>query len=158
MEITARLGTTYRIGSWWVAATTAPMAHGADHPDVGLTHCGLVMPWIEVSNGSGNGLVPSGTKPSPEPMLNSHLWGSMTFTIHNFAVSAQATILCDKFENYTFKLVASLPSGQWVNSSPPSAAYMRQWIRSALVQIMACRLCGAKPLSEPMLEYCQSHP
>ena len=32
---------------------------------------------------------------------------------------------------------------QWVNSSPPSAAYMRQWIRSALVQIMACHLSGA---------------
>ena len=29
------------------------------------------------------------------------------------------------------------------NSSPPSAAYM-QWIGSALVQIMACRLFGAK--------------
>ena len=28
---------------------------------------------------------------------------------------------------------------QWVNSSPPSAAYMCQWIGSALVQIMACR-------------------
>ena len=41
-----------------------------------------------------------------------------------------------------------------INSSPPSAAYMRQWIGSALVQIMACRLNGAKPLSEPMLEYC----
>ena len=27
-----------------------------------------------------------------------------------------------------------------MNSSPPSAAYMRQWIGSALVQIMACRL------------------
>ena len=26
---------------------------------------------------------------------------------------------------------------------------MRQWIRSALVRIMACRLFGAKPLSEP---------
>ena len=25
-----------------------------------------------------------------------------------------------------------------LNSSPPSAAYMRQWIRSALVQIIAC--------------------
>ena len=37
------------------------------------------------------------------------------------------------------------------NSSPSSAAYMRQWIRSALVQIMACRLFGAKPLSEPIL-------
>ena len=31
------------------------------------------------------------------------------------------------------------------------------WHRS-LVQIMACRLTGAKPLSEPMLEYCQSDP
>ena len=41
-----------------------------------------------------------------------------------------------------------------VNSSPPSVAYMRQWIRSALVQIMASRLVGAKPLSEPMMEYC----
>ena len=40
---------------------------------------------------------------------------------------------------------------QGVNSFPPSAAYMRQWIRSALVQIMACRLFGAKPLHEPML-------
>ena len=32
-----------------------------------------------------------------------------------------------------------------VNSSPPSAAYMRQWTGSALVQIMACRLFSAKP-------------
>ena len=37
-----------------------------------------------------------------------------------------------------------------VNSSPPSTAYMRQWIGSALLQIMALRLFGAKPLSEPM--------
>ena len=42
-----------------------------------------------------------------------------------------------------------------VHSYPPSAAYMRQWIGSALVQIMACRLFGAKPLSKPMLGYCQ---
>ena len=34
-----------------------------------------------------------------------------------------------------------------------SATYMRQWIGSALVQIMACRLFGAKPLSKPMLGY-----
>ena len=38
---------------------------------------------------------------------------------------------------------------------PPSAAYMRQWIGSALVQVMACRLFGAKPLPEPMLAYSQ---
>ena len=41
------------------------------------------------------------------------------------------------------------------DSYPPSTAYMRQWIGSALVQIMTCRLFGAKPLSKPMLDYCQ---
>ena len=44
---------------------------------------------------------------------------------------------------------------QCMNASPPSAAYMRRWTGSALVQIMACRLDGAKPLSEPMLTYYQ---
>ena len=44
------------------------------------------------------------------------------------------------------------------NSSPPSAAYMPQWVGSALVQIMACRLFDAKPLSKPMLGYCQLDP
>ena len=41
------------------------------------------------------------------------------------------------------------------NSAPPSAAYICQWIESALVHIMACYAFGAKPLSEPMLDYCQ---
>ena len=44
------------------------------------------------------------------------------------------------------------------NSSPPSAAYMHQWIGSALVQIMACRLFGAKPLSKPMPGYYELDP
>ena len=35
---------------------------------------------------------------------------------------------------------------------------MCQWIGSALVQIMACHLFGAKPLSKPMLGYCQLNP
>ena len=42
-----------------------------------------------------------------------------------------------------------------INPSPLSAAYMRHWIGSGLVQRMACRLCGAKPLTEPMLSYCK---
>ena len=41
------------------------------------------------------------------------------------------------------------------NSFPPSAAYMCQWTRSALVQVTACRLFDTKPLPEPMLAYCQ---
>ena len=45
-----------------------------------------------------------------------------------------------------------------MDSSSPSAAYMHHWTGSALVQIMACRLIGAKPLSEPMLEYCYLDP
>ena len=39
----------------------------------------------------------------------------------------------------------------FINSSPPSAAYMHQWISAALVQTMACRLFCAKPLPEPGL-------
>ena len=35
-------------------------------------------------------------------------------------------------------------------SSPRSAAYMRRWAGSALVQIMACPMIGTKPLSEPI--------
>ena len=37
----------------------------------------------------------------------------------------------------------------------PSAAYMHQWTGSALVQVMAWRLFGAKPLPVPMQPYCQ---
>ena len=47
---------------------------------------------------------------------------------------------------------------KWINSSPPNVAYMCQWIDSASVQIMACRLFGAKPLSEPMLIFCKLDP
>ena len=45
--------------------------------------------------------------------------------------------------------------GAIINSSPPSATYMCQWTGSALFQVMACRLFGAKPLPEPVLAYCQ---
>ena len=43
----------------------------------------------------------------------------------------------------TSPLVPYFPTVQKVDSSPPSAPYMRQWIGSALVQIMACRLFDA---------------
>ena len=33
--------------------------------------------------------------------------------------------------------------------------YLGQWTGSALLQIMACRLFGAKPLPEAMLAYCK---
>ena len=45
-----------------------------------------------------------------------------------------------------------------INSSPSSDAYMRQWVGPAFVQIVACRLFYVKPLSKPMLGYCQLGP
>ena len=50
------------------------------------------------------------------------------------------------------QIVWSVKSG-CINSSPPSAAYVHHWIGSALLQLMACRLFGAKPLPEPILAY-----
>ena len=48
---------------------------------------------------------------------------------------------------------------QWrFNSPPPSVAYMGRWTGSVFVQVMACRLFGAKPLPEPVLTYCQLYP
>ena len=44
-----------------------------------------------------------------------------------------------------------------INSSLSSAVKMRQSIGSALVQIMACHLFRAKPLSKPMQCHCQLH-
>ena len=41
------------------------------------------------------------------------------------------------------------------NYSPPSAAYKCQCMESSLVQVMAWRLFGAKPLPEPVLVYYQ---
>ena len=42
--------------------------------------------------------------------------------------------------------------------TPPSAAYMRQWIGLALVQITAWRQIGDTPLSEPVPGNCQLDP
>ena len=54
-----------------------------------------------------------------------------------------------------YKMTTVLSKPQYVNLSPPSAAYVRQWTGSALVQVMIYRLFDAKPLPEPILSYCQ---
>ena len=54
-----------------------------------LTHCGLVTPYDDkdwVNNGSGNGLLPDGTKPLPEPMLT-YQHGLLTFIYEQFRKS-----------------------------------------------------------------------
>ena len=57
----------------------------------------------------------------------------------------------------TYITLCGVIRSRWlfINSSHPSAAYMRQRTGSPLVKIKACRQFGAKPLPEPMLAYCQ---
>ena len=45
-----------------------------------------------------------------------------------------------------------------LNSPRPNNAYVRQQTRPSLFKIMACRLFGTNPLSEPILSYCQLDP
>ena len=58
-------------------------------------------------------------------------------------------------------LLHGMPYGN-VNSWGLGDTYMRQWVKSSLVQVMACRLFDDQPLPEPMpkpmLTYCQLYP
>ena len=57
---------------------------------------------IWVSIGSGNGLLPDGAKPLPEPMLIFVTEVQLHLPNTNFTDSAQATNLYDEFESSTF--------------------------------------------------------
>ena len=86
-------------------------------------------------------------------------WGIHKFSwnliqIYNESHSCQD----DAFEKVFYKMSTILFNLQYMNSSPASATYMCQWNGSVLAKIMACCPDGAKPLSEPMLTYCQFKP
>ena len=77
---------------------------------------------------------------------------------------AAKVLLSAWFLKFRFRVYFSIACGYiyiyiyircwFIHSSPHSAAYMRQFIGSALVQIMGCHLFGTESLSEPMLSYC----
>ena len=46
--------------------------------------------WVNI--GSGNGLLPDGTKPLPEPMFTYRQWGPKTFTWKKFYEMSQSSI------------------------------------------------------------------
>ena len=58
-------------------AKLQPVCPGGDE----LTHCGHMARKIWVNIGSGNALLPDGTKPLPEPMLTDHQWSPVTFIL-----------------------------------------------------------------------------
>ena len=57
---------------------------------------------IWVNTGSGNGSLPDGTKPLPEPMLTYHQRGSVGMAWEQYLASVPVTIQCDESENYIF--------------------------------------------------------
>ena len=71
-----------------------------------------------VNTGYSHGLLPDGAKPLPAPetsyfaLVNKVLWHSAE---SNF-ISAQTTILGYEFENIAFRIIATSPRGQWINS------------------------------------------
>ena len=93
------------------------------HPTVkilanALTHCGLVRPYgdIElVNNGSGNGLLPDGTKPLPKPMLTCQ-WNTITTTWlkGKFIRDTPAITYWYLFENYFSKIPLKFLRGQCI--------------------------------------------
>ena len=60
--------------------------------------------WVNI--GSGNGLLPDGTKPLPESVLTYHQRCSVAVTWES---NDPATIVNDKFENYFLNLLPHLP-------------------------------------------------
>ena len=83
-----------------------------------------------------------------------HIWNTM----HNYSLKVKPWNKLKTIPMSNIIIITSqmtFKRNNSFNSSTPSAAYMRQWIVSALVQIIACRLFGATPLSEPILGYDQ---
>ena len=91
-------------------------------------------------------------------------WGLMQFISLATRLFVQYLLHANNKENIKAFITCpapqtnGFPSQRAINSLRPSDAYVRQTNMPTLLQIMACRLLGAKPLSEPMLPYCQLNP
>ena len=70
--------------------------------------------WVNI--GSGNGLLPDGTKPLPEPMLTDHLWSPVTFILGQFHKRCFNHQSLKSIWNYKSKISFKFPWGQWVKS------------------------------------------
>ena len=89
-----------------------------------------------------------------------------TSSCHGMAPNRRQAITCTNVDKDLRHHIVSLGHNELIIQSikvhlngfkiiSPSAAYMRQYTGSALVQVMACRLFGIKPLPESMVAYCQ---
>ena len=115
-----------------------------------LTHCGRVT-HICVGKlttiGSDNGL-------SPE-RRQAITWTNVGILLNKLQWNVNRYIFIQEnpFENVVWEMAVVLSRPQWVNSMSPSDAECQQ-SRQPLIQKMACRLFGARPLSWSVLTNC----
>ena len=93
--------------------------------------------WVNI--GSGNGLLPDGTKPLPEPMFISEVQRHSPG--RNFMRDVPTIInRWNDLESNLTKTLLKSPMDQWVNSLRPSDTIWRHRSGSTLSQVMACCL------------------
>ena len=131
--------------------------------------------WIKI--GSGNGLLPEGSKPLPKPVLTYHQRCALAFTWEQFykksSQTEHVTVMCS--EIILLKLLPHFPGtneltyGYWKQTGISKCISMEEndcilihyslkWMHkcfsgpSALVYLMACYWIHNKPLAKPMVE------
>ena len=143
--------------------------------------------WRHTNIGSGNDLLPNGTKPLPRPMFTNNRRGLVPFTWGQFHGKCSSYLSLVSGWNNWFDITVASPRGQWVNTLRPRQngrhfpddiskwIFLNEnaWISikiplkfipkipinniPALVQIMAWRRSGDKPWSEPMMDSLLTH-
>ena len=72
-----------------------------------LSDASVIATYVWVNIGSGNGLLPEGTKPLPKPMLTYHQLGSAAITWEQFHSECQSYYIL-------FEISATSHTGQWL--------------------------------------------
>ena len=90
---------------------------------------------------------------SANPPIMAYLGGLMGNNLWDRSAQIKTSTKNTNGSNSSY-VIGYLMISEYINSSPPSAACMRQGIGQALVEIMACHLFQARPSSKPVLEYC----
>ena len=127
--------------------------HTSDIIWVRSRNCGCLVTWFcyQLIAKQGN---KTATVPWPDPSLFMTLWNSLDMLqiITTKIITLSGKILLPW--NVNSLRLSGTSVNYAINSLRPSDAYRRWYTRPSLVQIIACQLLMAKPLSEPVLEYC----
>ena len=105
--------------------------------------------WVNI--GSGNGLLPDGTKPLPEPMLTYHQLGRVAFTWWQYSLEMLTVSLTKRGLKIThlksqphfsggneLKVIATLARSQGVNTScAETVLFLENWVDSIATDALA---------------------